>query len=90
VAISPDGAWVVWVSGASGLASLWAAPFDGGEPRQLTNEGVVPAGATPGHPPAGFVAPPHQGPPTVERLDDGRYRAAWQAPDGEHSAVWKP
>ncbi len=85
VAISPDGAWVVWVSGASGVASLWAAPFDGGDARQLSNRGVAREAASPGAPPAGFVAPPHQGPPVIEPGQAGGYRVSWQAPDGEHS-----
>ncbi len=85
VAISPDGAWVVWVSGASGVAALWAAPFGGGDPVQLTSRGVDRSQASPGSPPTGFVAPPHQGPPTVVLGDDGTYRAVWQTPDGEHS-----
>jgi hypothetical protein len=84
-AISPDGAWVIWCSGASGIASLWAAPFEGGQPRQLTNAGLDQAGAAPGQPPAGFVAPPHQAAPQVAVLDGGRYRATWTAPDGEHA-----
>jgi hypothetical protein len=85
VAISPDGAWVVWVSGASGVASLWAAPFAGGEAQQLTNLGVERSLAAPGQPPPGFVAPPHMGPPVIEVLGEGRYRVQWQAPDGEHA-----
>jgi len=84
VAISPDGAWVAWVSGASGVAALWAAPFTGGEPVQITSVGVDRKAASPGKPPAGFVAVPHQGPPVIEHADSGGYRVLWQAPDGVH------
>lgn len=85
VAISPDGAWVVWVSGASGVAALWAAPFAGGEPLQLTNVGVDPRGASNGAPPPGFAAVPHQAAPVIAPVEGGRYTVSWQAPDGEHS-----
>jgi len=85
VAISPDGAWVAWVSGASGVAALWAAPSTGGDPVQLTSVGADRKTASPGEPPAGFVAVPHQGPPIIEHADGGGYRVQWQAPDGEHS-----
>jgi hypothetical protein len=85
VAISPDGAWVVWVSGASGVASLWAAPFEGGDAAQLTNTGVDRASAAPGSPPPGFVPVPHRGPPVIEALPEGGHRATWQAPEGLHS-----
>jgi hypothetical protein len=85
VAISPDGAWVVWVSGVSGVASLWAAPFEGGDPIQLTSADIDAAQASPGSPPPGFLAPPHKAPPSIELLETGRYRVSWLAPDGEHS-----
>jgi hypothetical protein len=85
VAISPDGAWVVWVSGASGLAALWAAPFEGGDSTQLTSVGVDKAKASPGSPPPGFVPVPHRGPPVIEALPEGGYQATWQAPEGLHS-----
>ena len=75
VAISPDGGWVVYVHNATGLASVWAAPFDGGDPVQLTNQGVTP---TPGQAPPGFVAPPAEGPP---RVAGGEVR--WTSPDGD-------
>ena len=79
VAISPDGAWVVYVHNATGLASLWAAPFDGGAPVQLTNAGLQ---RTPGEAPLGFVAPPVDGPPEVSADE-----VWWTSPDGEHAAV---
>jgi hypothetical protein len=88
VAISPDGAWVAWFSGASGLPSLWVAPFYGGDALQVTNAGVRLEGAAPGQPPAGFVPPPHLDPPAIEALGQGRYRARWLAPDGEHASEW--
>ena len=85
VAISPDGAWVVWVTGASGFAALWAAPFVGGDATQLTSVGVDKASATPGNPPAGFIPVPHRGPPVLEALTDGGYEVTWQTPEGLHS-----
>ncbi|MFH1466193.1 MAG: hypothetical protein ABIO70_17540 [Pseudomonadota bacterium] len=86
VAITPDGAWVLWFSSAGGVPALWAAPFAGGDPKQITNRGVTREGAAPGQPPAGFVPPPHMGAPRVEALGDGRYLARWEAPDGPHTA----
>jgi hypothetical protein len=85
-AITPDGAWVLWFSSVSGVPALWTAPFAGGEPKQITNRGVTREGASPGHPPTGFLPPPHRGTVSVEALDGGRYRARWEGPDGEHAA----
>lgn len=82
VAMSPDGRWVVYVSGATGIASVWAAPFDGGAAVQLTNVGVEKQLREPGQPPEGFVPPPWQDPPRVE---DGRVR--WTSEDGEHEVA---
>lgn len=86
-ALSPDGEQVAFVSGRSGIASLWLVPFDGGEPIQLTNRGLTSPAVSPAHldgpvhppgqPPAGFVPPPHSGPP---RFDGDRL--VWDAPDG--------
>ncbi len=84
VAISPDGAWVFWFSGASGLPSLWASPFEHGAPKQMTNADLAHEPGS-GAPPEGFVPPPHRGPPVVETIADGGYRITWQAPDGLHS-----
>ncbi|MCB9746281.1 MAG: hypothetical protein H6741_17865 [Alphaproteobacteria bacterium] len=74
VAISEDGAWIAWVSGATGIASVYAQPFEGGEAVQLTNVDLT---YTPGQAPEGFVPPPHEGPLL---FDEGRLR--WQAPEG--------
>jgi hypothetical protein len=89
VAISPDGAWVAWFSGASGVASLWAAPFDAspGDAHQYTNASIDKALGSPGTAPPGFVPPPHQGPPTLEPLEGDRYRVSWSSPDGEQGVV---
>lgn len=48
-----DGSTVVFVSGRSGVASLWRVDVDGGGLRQLTNRGQ-----RPGHLDAAFVPPP--------------------------------
>ena len=59
---SPDGAWVGFVAGASGLAAVWAAPMPTGTqpatPVQLTNVGLESVPRTPGSPPLGFVPVP--------------------------------
>lgn len=86
VGISHDGTWVVWFSGASGLPSLWAAPFEGGDARQMTNVGIEASGASPGQPPAGFVPPPQRGAPSVEALEGGGYLVSWDSPDGPQRA----
>ncbi len=77
-AVSPDGQWVAYVSGRTGIASVWIAPFIGGEAVQLTNVGLEDH-KVPGRPPEGFVAPPHGGPPRF----DGE-ALVWDAPDGAH------
>jgi len=80
-ALSPDGQRVAYVSGRTGIASIWVVPFDGGDAIQLTNVGLEHR-HIPGHPPAGFVAPPHGGPPSF----DGD-ALVWEAPDGSHQVV---
>ena len=88
-ALSPDGGQVAFVSGSSGIASVWLVPFEGGEPVQLTNRDLRSPAVSPdaldgpvhppGQPPAGFVPPPHTGPPRFEGD-----RLVWDAPDGAH------
>jgi hypothetical protein len=80
-AISPDGERVAFVSGRTGVASIWLVPFAGGEAMQLTNVALEDR-RVPGQPPDGFVAPPHQGPP---RFDGDAL--VWDAPDGHHRVV---
>ncbi|MCB9743584.1 MAG: hypothetical protein H6740_13370 [Alphaproteobacteria bacterium] len=74
VAISEDGEWIAWVSGASGVASVYAAPFEGAPITQLTN---VDLAHVPGQAPEGFVPPPHQGPLRIEG-----HRVVWDSPEG--------
>lgn len=81
-ALSPDGQQVAYVSGDTGVASLWVMPFGGGGAVQLTNVDLDTSGACPGQPPAGFVDPPHRGPP---RFDGDRL--VWDAPDGPHAVA---
>jgi hypothetical protein len=76
VAISADGQWLAWVSGATGIASVWAMPFAGGPAVQLTNRDLV---RVPGVEPVGFVPPPHLGPLLIE--DDV---VRWTSPAGPH------
>lgn len=76
VAISADGERVAWVSGATGIASVWAMPFAGGPAVQLTNRDLV---RVPGVEPVGFVPPPHLGPLQIE--DDV---VRWTSPAGPH------
>jgi hypothetical protein len=79
VAISPDGRRVAYVAAAGGIAAVWIAPFDGGEPVQLTNLGVREDG--PGEP-EGFVPVPHREPPRF-----AGDRLVWESADGEHQVV---
>jgi hypothetical protein len=55
--ISDDGVTVVFVSGRTGIASLWRTTLDGAPAVQLTNKDIV-AGIERDGPPEGFVPPP--------------------------------
>lgn len=55
--VSPDGQTVVFVSGRTGVASLFRTTVDGAEPVQLTNAGLEP-GRDDDSAPVGFVPPP--------------------------------
>lgn len=81
-ALSPDGTVVAYVSGVSGVASVWTVPFAGGAPLQRTNVGL----ARPrGGPPPGFVDPPLDGAPWFVG-DELR----WTVPGGgEAAARWR-
>jgi len=58
-AVSPDGTTVVFVSGRSGIASLWRTTVSGEAPVQLTNAGIEPGLEREGEAePEGFVPPP--------------------------------
>jgi hypothetical protein len=61
--LSPDGAWVAFVAGGTGIASVWAVPMPTAAtpkpmPIQLTNVGLESVKRVPGQPPAGFVPVP--------------------------------
>ena len=61
--LSPDGSWVAFVAGTTGIASVWAVPMPTAAnpkptPVQLTNVGLESVKRTPGEPPAGFVPVP--------------------------------
>ena len=56
-AVSPDGKTVVFVSGRTGVASLWRTTVDGSEPVQLTNAHIE-VGVERDGDPEGFVPPP--------------------------------
>lgn len=61
--VSPDGAWVAFVSGTTGWASVWAVamPVPGEPlptPLQITNVGIEKLPRTPGVAPVGFVPVP--------------------------------
>ena len=55
--VSPDQKTVVFVSGRTGVASLWRTTLDGAPPVQLTNQHVT-VGEERTGPPEGFVPPP--------------------------------
>ena len=78
-ALSPDGELVAFVSGRTGIASVFVVPFAGGDALQLTNVGIERPGA-PGQAPVGFVPPPHEAPP---RFDDDQL--VWDSPRGSHA-----
>jgi len=82
VALSHDGDRVAFVSGVTGIASVYLVPFAGGDPVQLTNVGLEDAPITVGRPPAGFVPPPHGGAPWF----DGDV-LRWVGPDGPHEVA---
>lgn len=82
-AVSPDGKTVVFVSGRTGIASLWRTTLEGAEPVQLTNAHIE-VGVERDGDPEGFVPPPMR----VDRLewvnaDVVRYDAG----DGEYWEV---
>ncbi len=56
-AVSPDGKTLVFVSGRSGIASLWRTSVDGEAPVQLTNAHIEPGVERDGDP-EGFIPPP--------------------------------
>ncbi len=56
--VSPDGRHVAFVSGRTGLASVYVVPVAGGPPVQLTNVGLSAGRGLP----EGFVAPPRATP----------------------------
>lgn len=85
-ATSPDGRWVAFVGGASGIASVWVVPVPrkgerAAAPIQLTNVGLEHVGRTPGQAPEGFVPTPEQGP---LRWADER-TIVWTARGQDHS-----
>ena len=85
-ALSPDGRWVAFVGGDTGIASVWAVqvPTDGGKappPIQLTNIGLETQRRAPGQAPVGFVPLPDDGP---LRWLDAR-TVAWTAAGVEHT-----
>jgi hypothetical protein len=84
-ALSPDGRWVAFVGGDTGIASVWAVRVPaGGEkapaPVQLTNVSLEHQPRTPGQAPEGFVPLPDDGP---LRWIDAR-TIAWTAAGVEH------
>jgi hypothetical protein len=82
---SPDGRWVAFVAGATGIASVWAVEISEagpvGEPVQLTNVGLESVFRRPGEPPAGFVPPPDR---ASLRWKDDR-TIVWTAAGVEHT-----
>ncbi|MEQ1507351.1 MAG: hypothetical protein ABMB14_34300, partial [Myxococcota bacterium] len=86
VAISADGETVAFVSGITGISSVWVMEVAlGSEPVQITNVGVETAKRRPGQPPAGFVPPPID---AESFVFDGDY-LAWESPVGHQVARWR-
>lgn len=84
-AISPDGETIAFVSGVTGVASVWVTPFEGGvDPTQLTNVGLHLVKRDPAHPPAGFVPPPIDGSLTFDGDE-----LSWTTPDGVVRVAWR-
>ncbi len=86
-ALSPDGRWMAFVGGATGIASVWvvAVPVDGGPagaPIQLTNVGLEHVERRPGQAPQGFVPPPDLAP--LRWQDDATI--VWTAGGEQHRA----
>lgn len=84
-ALSPDGEQVAFVSGLTGLASIWVMPFAGGEePIQVTNVDLHLVKRAPGQPPPGF-----QPPPVIDDLRFDGDDLVWTGPEGTLSARWR-
>jgi hypothetical protein len=85
-AISADGETIAFVTGVSGVASVWTMPFVGGEnPTQRTNVGVEAGKRSPGAPPAGFVPPPLASDGLVFSGD----WLGWEGPSGPVTVRWR-
>ncbi len=87
--LSPDRTWVGFVSGHTGIASVWAAPMPtaGGvrqAPIQLTNVGLESVPRTPGQAPEGFVPVPETA-HGLRWLDD--QTLGWSAGGQQYSAM---
>lgn len=78
---APDGATLLYVAGHTGLTSVWAVSTTGGQPRQITNQGLEkPIGRAP----EGFV-PPWEG--ALPTFSGDRVR--WQARGSDWEAAWR-
>jgi hypothetical protein len=79
---SPDGRALVFVSGRTGIASLWGLRLDAPERPavQLTNLGLEHQQRNPGQAPVGFVPPPDGGP--YAWTDEG---LRWTTRRGDHA-----
>ncbi len=78
---SPDGRALVFVSGRTGIASLWGQRLDAPDSPavQLTNQGLEHQQRLPGQAPVGFVPPPDGG--AYAWTDEG---VAWSTRAGDH------
>ena len=85
-AISPNGEWMAFVGGETGIASVYVARIPRyhhdpvNEPIQLTNVGLESIQREPGRPPAGWVRAPSRG--NLTWIDDTTI--AWEGQDGRH------
>lgn len=80
--LSEDGRHVAWVSGHTGLASVWVSEVRAGaEPIQVTNVGIEP---TPGRAPDGWTPPPHD-----DSLHFEGDHLVWDSPQGPQRERWR-
>lgn len=77
--LSDDGRQVAYVDGVTSITAVYTVPFAGGEPKQLTNVGLI---REPGRAPVGFVASPSHG------LAFQGEHLVWEGESATHRVRW--